>query len=103
MKMGTESLEATMRKSLILFAVFVARMEDTKLPKCVMFGELVGSTGCVGGQERECMGCCFLDAATRGGIFHGEIYRCRESQGWTGLQHAVLLVWNVTGRTKERI
>ena len=26
-------------------------MEGTKLPKCVMFGELVGGAGCVGGQE----------------------------------------------------
>ena len=27
-------------------------MEDTRLPKCVMFGELVGSAGCVGGHEK---------------------------------------------------
>ena len=44
----------------ILFAGFVARMEDTRLPKCVMFVELVGRVGCVGGQEQEWMG-CFLD------------------------------------------
>ena len=30
------------------------------LPKCVMFGEMVGGAGCVGGQEKEWMG-CFLD------------------------------------------
>ena len=35
-------------------------MEDTRLPKCVMFGELVGGADCMGGQEKECMG-CFLD------------------------------------------
>ena len=35
-------------------------MEDTRLSKCVMFGEMVGSAGCVGGQEKERMG-CFLD------------------------------------------
>ena len=29
-------------------------------PKCVMFGELVGGAGCMGGQEKEWMG-CFLD------------------------------------------
>ena len=72
-------------------------MEDTRLPpKCVMFGELVGGAGCVGGQEKELMG-CFLDdlrafgintdqwttcspgrgrmaqdGGTRGGTFHGE-------------------------------
>ena len=29
---------------------------DTRLPKCVMCGELVGGAGCVGGQEKEWMG-----------------------------------------------
>ena len=69
-------------------------MEDTILPKCVMFGEMVGGAGCVGGQEKEWMG-CFLDDCSpgrggmaqndraRGGTFHGEMDRCRESQGWT--------------------
>ena len=46
---------------------FVARMEDTRLPKCVMFGEMVGGVGCVGGQEKECMG-CFLDDLRAFGI-----------------------------------
>ena len=27
-------------------------MEDTRLPKCVMFGELVGGVGCVGGEKK---------------------------------------------------
>ena len=31
-----------MRKKRILPAGFVTRMEDTRLPKCVMFGELIG-------------------------------------------------------------
>ena len=35
-------------------------MRALRLPKCVMFGELVGDAGCVGGQEKEWMG-CFLD------------------------------------------
>ena len=35
-------------------------MEDTRLPKVVRFGELVGGAGCVGVQEKEWMG-CFLD------------------------------------------
>ena len=43
-----------------MFAGFVARIEDTRLPKRAMFGELVGGAGCVGGQEKEWMG-CFLD------------------------------------------
>ena len=28
-------------------------MGDARLPKCVMFGELVGCADCVGGQEKE--------------------------------------------------
>ena len=59
-KTGSESIEATLRRSRILFAGFVASMDDTRLPKCVMFGEMVGGAGCVGGQEKEWMG-SFLD------------------------------------------
>ena len=44
-----------------MFAGFVARMEDTRLPKSAMFGELVGGAGCVGGQEKEWMGCLLDD------------------------------------------
>ena len=66
-KTGSESIEATLRRSRILFAGFVARMEDTRLPKCVMFGELVGGAGSVGGQEKEWMG-CFLDDLRAFGI-----------------------------------
>ena len=42
-------------------------MEDTRLPKCVMFGEMVGGAGCVGGQEKEWMG-RFLDDLRAFGI-----------------------------------
>ena len=66
-KTGSESIEATLCRRRILFAGFVARMEDTKLPKCVMFGESVGGAGCVGGQEKEWMG-CFLDDLSAFGI-----------------------------------
>ena len=66
-KTGSESIEATLRRKRILFAGFVARMENTRLPKCVMFGELVGGAGCVGGQEEEWMG-CFLDNLRAFGI-----------------------------------
>ena len=31
----------------------MARMEDTRLPKNVMFGELVGGAGCVGGRKKK--------------------------------------------------
>ena len=38
--------------SWILFVGFVARIQDMRLPKCVMFGELMGSLCCVGVQEK---------------------------------------------------
>ena len=68
MKTGSESIEAALRRRRILFAGFVACMEDTRPPKCVMFGELMGGAGCVGGgQEKEWMG-CFLDDLKAFGI-----------------------------------
>ena len=45
----------------------MARMEDKRLLKCVMFREIVGGAGCVGGQEKEWMG-CFLDDPRAFGI-----------------------------------
>ena len=67
MKTGSESIVANIRRRRILFAGFVARMEDTRLLKCVMFGEMVGDAGCVGGQEKEWIG-CFLDELRAFGI-----------------------------------
>ena len=64
-KTGSESTEATIRRRRMLFVGFVARMEDTRLPKCVMFGEVVGGEGAVGGQEKEWMGCFLDDLRTR--------------------------------------
>ena len=66
-KTGSESIDATLRRRRILFAGFVARMEDTRLPKCVVFGEMMRGVGCVGGQEKEWMG-CFLDDLRAFGI-----------------------------------
>ena len=42
-------------------------MEDTILPKCVMFGEMVGGAGCVRGQGKEWMR-CFPDGLRAFGI-----------------------------------
>ena len=58
-KTGSESIEATLRRKRILFSGFLVR--------CVMFGDLVEGTGCVGGQEKEWMG-CFLDDLRAFGI-----------------------------------
>ena len=41
-----------MRKRRILLAGVLARMEDTRLSKCVMFGELIGGAGCVGARKK---------------------------------------------------
>ena len=48
-------------RRIVLFVGFVARMEDTRLPNCVMFGRLMGGEGCVGGQEKEWTGCLLDD------------------------------------------
>ena len=99
-------------------------MEDTRLPKCVMFGELVGGAGCVGEQEKEWMW-CFLDDLRAFGINvdqwatgaqdEGEWRRTAEQgaehfvakwiaaeEARAGLRHAVVCL-NVMGTTKERI
>ena len=113
-----------MRKRRILFAGFVARMEDARLPKCVMFGELVGGTVSSGGQEKEWTG-CLLDDLRAFGIttdnwtiaaqdedeWHrtakqgAELFmtkRIAEERARAALRHAVVSP-NVTGRTKERV
>ena len=61
MKRGSESIEAIKRRSRILFAGFMVRMEDTRLPKSVMFEKLVGGVGCVRSQKKEWMGCLLND------------------------------------------
>ena len=122
-KTGSESIEATLRRKWILFGS-VVRMEDTRLPKCVMFGDLVGAAGCVGGHEKEWIG-CFLDDLRAFGTNNGEWTTAAQDEGeWrrtaeqgaehfmaksiaaeeprAGLWHAVICP-NVTGRTKERI
>ena len=52
MKMGSESIEAALRRRRILFPGFVVSMEDTTLPNGVMFPGPMGSAACVGGQEK---------------------------------------------------
>ena len=107
-----------------MFAGFVARMEDTNLPKCVMFEELVGGAGCVGVQEKEWMR-CFLDDLRTFGIPADQWTTAAQNEGewrrtaeqgtehfmvkWiaaekvrAGLRHAVVCL-NLTGRTKKRI
>ena len=49
-----------MRRRLMLCAGFVARVEDTRLPKCMVLEDLMGDADCIGGQGKEWMG-CFVD------------------------------------------
>ena len=104
-----------------MFAGFVARMEDTRLAKCVMFGELGGGAGCVGGQEKEWMG-CFPDDLKDFGINADQWTTAAQDEGewrrtaeqgverfmakWIAAEEAraeqrhVVVCSNVTGRTK---
>ena len=89
-----------------------------------MFGEMVGGAGCVGGQEKEGMG-CFLDDLRAFGINADQWTTAAQDKGewrrtagqgakhfmakWigaektkAGLRHAVVCP-NATGRTKKRI
>ena len=123
-KTESEGIEAALRGRRVLFAEFVARMEDTRLPKCVVFEELVGGADCVGGPEKEWMG-CFLDDLRAFGINADQWTTAAQNEGewrrtveqrtehfmakWiapaktrAGLWHAVVCP-NVTGRTKKRI
>ena len=112
MKTGSESIEAILRRRRILLAGIVARMEDTRLPTCVMFGELVGGAGCVGGQEREWMR-CFLgdlrafginaDQSTTAAQDEGEWRKARNFSWRNGSLQRKSVCPNVTGRTNDRI
>ena len=77
---GSESIKATLRRRRILFAGFVARIEDTRLPKGVMFGEMVGGAGCVEGQEKEWMG-YFLDDLRAFGINANQWTTAAQAEG----------------------
>ena len=58
---GSESIEVIICRRLILFAGFVARVEDTRRLKYAKFGELVRSAGCVGGEGKEWITCLLDD------------------------------------------
>ena len=60
-KTGCENVETTVRKRRILFAGFVAGVDNERLPKRVMFGEVDRGKGCSGGQEQDWMDCLERD------------------------------------------
>ena len=55
LRTDSESVETTVRRRRILFAGFVARMGEERLPTRVMFGEMLGVKGYSGGQEWDWM------------------------------------------------
>ena len=55
-KTDLPSIEATVRRRKILFAGFVARIGEERVPSRVMFGETIGGKGYSFGQEKDWMG-----------------------------------------------
>ena len=53
MKTGSEIIEVITRRRRILFAGFVARMEDTKRSRRVLLGKLIEGACCVRVQKKE--------------------------------------------------
>ena len=51
LRTDSESIETTVRRRKILFAGFVARMGEERLPRRVMFREMLGGKGYSGGQD----------------------------------------------------
>ena len=80
MKTGSVSIEATLRRRRILLLGIVALMGGTRLPRCVMFGELVRGAGRVGGQKKEWIG-CFLDDLRAFDINTGEWMTAAQGEG----------------------
>ena len=56
MKTGSEIIEVITRRRRILFAGFVARMEDTKRSRRVLLGKLIGGACCVRVQKKRASG-----------------------------------------------
>ena len=56
LRIHSASVETTVRRrSRMLFAGFVARMGEERLPRRVTFGEMLGGKGYFGGQEWDWM------------------------------------------------
>ena len=66
-KTGSEGIEAIVRRrGRVVFEGFLARLEHTRLPICVMSEELVGSAGCAEVKEKQSMGCLLDDLSAFG-------------------------------------
>ena len=55
LRTDSESVHTTVPRRRIMFAGFVVRTGEERLPRRVMFGEMLGGKGCSGGQEWDWM------------------------------------------------
>ena len=81
-KTASESLEAIVRKRRILFAGFVARMGEERLPQSWMFGELVGDKGYSRGQEKDCLAHLKENMSVFGMEFEGWQKAAQKASRW---------------------
>ena len=81
-KTASESIEVIVRKRRILFAGFVARMGEERLPQRVLFGELVGGKGFSGGQEKDWMAHLEEDISVFGMKFEGWRKAAQKAGRW---------------------
>ena len=73
-------------------------MEDTRLPKCVMFGEMVGGADCVG--RKEWMG-CFQDDLRAFGINADQWTTAAQDEGeWRRTAEHLMAKWIVAEKAK---
>ena len=81
-KTTSESIEAIARKRRILFAEFVVRMGEERLPQRVMFGELVGGKGYSGRQEKDWMAHLMENMSVFGMKFEGWRKAAQKAGRW---------------------
>ena len=78
----SESVEAIVRKRRMLFAAFVARIGEERLPQRVMFGGLVGGKGYSGGQKKDLMAHLKEDMSVFGMKFEGWRKAAQKAGSW---------------------
>ena len=78
----SESVEAVERNRRILFAGFVARMGEERLPQMVMFWEFVGGKGYSGEQEKDWMDHLKEDMSVFGMKFEGWRKTAQKAGRW---------------------
>ena len=82
-KTDSESILAIVRKRGILFAGFVVRMGEERLPQRVMFAEFVGGKGYSGGKEKDWMDHLKEDMSVFGMKFEGWRKAAQKAGRWS--------------------